>query len=73
MFRHRQIGGRTEYTMEDYQGKVLKTIINPEIGFEIWMIRETEKLLGEYGIVGAAQSPVPQITAYEGRVHRNIN
>ena len=57
MFRHRQVGGRTEYTMEDYQGNVLTELSNPVIGFEIWTIRQIESLLHEYGIVGATENP----------------
>lgn len=47
MFRHRQIGGRTEYTMEDYEGNVILTKINPAMNFEIWVHREAGKLFKE--------------------------
>lgn len=45
MFRHLIEGGTVEYTMEDYEGKVLASLLNPKISFEVWTIRQTEKLL----------------------------
>ncbi len=71
MFRHRQVGGRITYSMEDYQGKVLTEVLEPQVGFEIWTIRQVEELLGEYGIVkaGSGRSVGRRDTMIEAGVH----
>jgi len=55
LFRKLLDKGTYTYTMEDYNGNVIKESFEPEINFNIWTIRQVESLLGEYGIVGAIE------------------
>jgi len=45
MFIHKLVGGRTEFSSEDFQGNILATEINPTILFTDWARSEIEKLL----------------------------